>query len=256
VFLQWTIEDPSESGDYQYFVERCESPSGPFAHINQHALDGAFHYIDRDVEIYRKRFQYYYRIHAISPSGESLWSDEKPIEITQKHRNRGTINFGVRRVIQREFDLVLRHLSGTECAILKKKHVGTRCPDCFDPVTKLSLDSHCETCKGTGWSGGYHAPFYTWVRIGADHITTAVATDGRTEGNQVPFKMLDYPILDEDDVIVQLNLNRFFRVDNITSPTLLTQKLFQSGILMELAKGDIEYKIRDMLGGNEETVTK
>lgn len=258
VFIQWTLENPEEFGDYQFYVERSESPAGLYEHIQTYPLVNAFHYVDKDIEDYRKRYQVYYRIHCIPPSGEenSFWSKAKPLEITPKHRNRGTVTFGIRRTIQDEFWRVLRHLNGSECAILKRKHMGNRCSICYDQVTKLPLFSHCNECKGTGWIDGYHKPYYTWVRVGASHISTQIASDGRTELDQIPFKMLDVPILDEDDIIVQLNRTRFMRVNQIQQPTLITQFLFQSGNLLEIAKGDVEYTLTNLLGGNEETCSR
>jgi hypothetical protein len=41
--------------------------------------------------------------------------------------------------------------------LLKAKRHGAPCPVCLDPDTGEVTTSHCPTCKGTRWTGGYYA---------------------------------------------------------------------------------------------------
>lgn len=256
VFIQWTLENPEEEGNFSFSILKSDSPSGDFELLNENPIINGYRYIDPESVNYRTRTQHFYVVKCVTPSGLVLMSDAHQLDITPKHTNRGVMTFGIRRVIQYEYSVLLRKLAGSECAVLKRRHSGTRCTVCYDSVTRLPLLSHCDVCKGTGWVGGYHNPYYCMVRIGANHISSTVATDGKSEINQVPFKMLDYPLLDEDDVIVQLNQTKFFRVKTIETPSLITQALFQQGTLFEIAKGDVEYSLTELLGGNEATIVK
>jgi len=110
---------------------------------------------------------------------------------------------------------------GVVTYLYKKKPYGTLCSKCGDATTKLSTDSTCTTCFGTGIEGGYYTPFTLST---ANFIETSKI--GRKKGPTGPLVPNTYnveicppPILDTSDVL--------YRPDSDETYYILSSSLYR-----------------------------
>ncbi len=91
--------------------------------------------------------------------------------------------------------------SGVSCWILFRKFWGTTCPTCADATTGAPRDPRCATCFGTGFVGGYHAPYPT---TGAIMKTDEVIIEqaGTISLRRVAFRTALLPMATEHDIVI------------------------------------------------------
>lgn len=242
VFVQWHVNDPET--DYTFRVERSESYEGPFetlvpATTDFHAFDP--HEISSTLEEEARNFlslqrKNYYRVTATAP-GKATFSDTKILGDELARRQ-----WLLKRKILRDITIGFK-FNSIPFAILKRKHAGTRCTACFDPISKSILDSRCKTCLGTGYITGYYAPVYVSARKGVTNVTTTLAPQGKTEVNQVELTVLDYPAVEVDDIIVEVRQGRRYLVKHVARTELRGVPVHQRLVMSELARDSVEYKI-------------
>lgn len=79
-----------------------------------------------------------------------------------------------REVIFRE-TLLNRKFAAVKGYLLKAKRHGPPCVECLDPDTQEVTKSHCDTCKGTRWIGGYYAAMpATYAQLAENETRTNV----------------------------------------------------------------------------------
>lgn len=262
VFLQWTVEGVT-SADLIFKIERSGSPEGPFEDVIDNIT--TFHFFDalrhvpvpeptvpetdhcsgipdeptvetrENLNFLSLHRQVYYKVTATHPDGEV--SHIRPLGDELPRRQ-----FLLRRKIQRDIRVGFK-FNSVPLVILKRRHWGLRCEVCFDKLTKQVTKSKCEECYGTGFKGGYFDPVRVNGRIGVDNIQTQIAQHGKVDVNQKQLTMLDYPILEEADIIAELRQNNRYIVKTITQTELRTVTVHQRAIISELERDSIEYRL-------------
>jgi hypothetical protein len=253
IFLQWDLIDPSESGVYVVDVERSEAPEGPWLTI-AHALSNAFHYVDdlllnlpadqvskEGLNLFSVQRNVYYRVIVTPPSGRNnaVTSDARSIEPGLDKNARL-----LKRKILRDETVAFQRLNGIELMVLKKKHWGYRCTDCFDPVTKDIILEHCSNCYGTGFVEGYATPIKIRGRIAPQPTQTQISPHGMLETTHTRLTVLDYPELEPGDLVVDLRRNDRYVVKQVTPTTLKTVTVHQVATVSLLARDAVEYEIK------------
>ena len=196
--IVWDVVGPS--GAYAFFVERSESPEGPWTTLNPIGLVNVYGYVDRTVN--REAFDrhLYYRIHCIhKQTGE---------EIISKHASTleetGT---WVGKYIAKQERLLLRRWNGVKCAVYIRRTFGERCSHCYDAVRGKSISDSCTECFGTTFKGGYFAPILMDINFNPRQKTQDRNVLQRTENDQVSAWCSNYPVLSYDDLIVEIERN-------------------------------------------------
>jgi hypothetical protein len=245
VFVQWIIKNPT--GDIENVrIERSGAPEGPFETVIDNIT--GFHFFDdlRHVPVpsatdIRENLNFlslhrrvYYRVTA-TINGQNVSAirdnrDNLPLKLA-----------ALRRKMQRDIRVGFK-FSGVPFAVLKRKHWGIRCKECFDPITKRVTKSKCTSCYGTGFEGGYFDPVRITGRIGVDNVQTQIENHGKVDINQKHLTILDYPILEEADIVINLRQNDRYLVRGITQTELQTVPVHQRAILSELERDSIEYR--------------
>lgn len=165
---------------------------------------------DPDTRCSGYKLDKYYRIILTTSRGEYV----SPIEgcFGQLHRYEWKL---IQEITRKE---ILRHNNvSIPCVLLKVRTSGEKCPNCTNGVTSISNNSECPYCYGTGYLGGYYAPFhFNMVEISptqlmekheSDNVTTLNLSDNRYEG-----RALGVPEILLDDIIVDLSTSQRFRV--------------------------------------------
>lgn len=282
VRLQWELESVSESGVFTYDVERSGSPGGPWTTIetglaNTYVYDDMLN--DEEANTLSLVRDIYYRIKVVPPSGapntfyspivnlDGLSEHEMvPTEAGNPGRPVPSAQFGVeplknttrypversdppprmrllKRKMMRDLYLQLQHLNGVNFALLKRRHFGVRC-SCYDPITRVVLISGCPDCYGTSWVGGYFTPVYVLGHITETQIQTSLSPQAKDDVTFTPkIKMLDFPKIDEGDILVERQHNRRFLVMARYNTTLKTITVHQTLSVSELPRSAPEYDV-------------
>ena len=253
VFIQWDIEpDRGDGGKFVVDVYRAGAPEGPWEQIAASLLN-TFNFLDNKfnlpppqhpsdkregVNLFALSREVYYKVIVTPPSGTAFSSDPTPIEPGLDIRTRL-----FKRKILRDEKTAFRRLNGIPIIVLKRRHWGTRCPDCWDSVTNEGTIEHCATCYGTTFVGGYWAPILIRGRRTPGAIEAQIAGHGETEVKAVNFIVLDYPHLEYKDILVDLRRNDRFRVERVTPTELKTVIVHQTCTCSELGRNSVEYSV-------------
>lgn len=205
----------NDPGDYEYElqVNRIPNPDDPeWTKVDSKTNAIAFEdrLDDPDTRCHGFQLDKYYRIKLTTKRGEYF----SPIEgcFGQLHRYEWKL---IQEITRKE---ILRHHNvSIPCVLLKVRTSGEKCPNCTNGVSSISNNSECPFCYGTGYLGGYYAPFnFNMVEISptqlmekheSDNVTTLNLSDNRYEG-----RALGVPEILLDDIIVDLSTSQRFRV--------------------------------------------
>jgi hypothetical protein len=253
VFLQWDLEETDESGDYTFDVERSGSPEGPWDKVAINLIN-SFNYMEdldlnkpftsdkvyEGLNLFRLENTVYYRVLATPPSGRAnaVYSDPHLIENALNKNDRL-----LRRKIMYDETVGLKKLSGVELMVLKKRHWGIRCEDCFDLVTREVLQEDCGDCYATGFKGGFFAPVRIYGRLSDNPVQTQTAPQGIVETYQPRLTVLDYPKLDAGDIIVDLRRNDRYEVKIVLPTTLKQVIIHQEATISLLGRDAVQYLV-------------
>lgn len=251
VFLQWDLSDPTESGSYTFTIERCGSVNGPWE-LLQAGAQNTYNYIDDlkqqpllptdgRANLFSLQRQIYYRVTVIPPSGCENGAQTEP------HGIEGEIHpvaAGLRRRLRYDENILFTRINGVRLALLKQRHWGTRCPDCYDPVTRSVTKEHCLTCYSTGFTGGYWDPVVVFGRINTPaNVTAQTSERDKTEAAPQLITLLDVPLLQDNDLIVEVDTNdrHIVRKQGVTE--LRRKAVHQQVTTTVIERGAIHYQI-------------
>jgi len=283
VKLQWQVEDVTESGDFRFHVERSGSPGGPWTDLTPAGLTNTTIYEDllkgEEANTLSLARDIYYRIRMIAPSTQESYSPvvnldglvehtmlegepgnpARPIPAAQfepdphtgiadRPHTRNARKRLIKRAILRNMYFMLKHLNGVEYALLKRRHFGTRCTNCYDPNTHEVIISNCPYCYGTSWVGGYFDPLYILGRRLASQVNSGISSQGKDDINKTQIQTLDFPKITEGDILVERVHNQRFLVQRRYFPHLKTIATHQTLEVSELPRSAPEYGVTVDLG--------
>lgn len=253
VFVQWDIQS-DESGALLVDIARSQSPSGPWETIATGMLD-AYNFVDdafnlppaptssngrEGTNLFALARAIYYQVTVTPPSGpaNAFVSDPTPVEPGLDARTRL-----LKRKILHDQATGYKRLNGIPIIVLKRRRWGERCPRCWDPVTKQSTLEHCLACFGTSYAGGYWTPTLIRGRREAATVETQMTSDGDSEMKLADFNVLDYPLIEYKDVVIDLRRNERYQVQRVHSTELKSVPVHQKLTASLLAHNSIEYKV-------------
>ena len=280
VHIQWDLEDVTESGVFLFDIERSGSTIGPWTKIAT-ALPDTYLYVDNlnqeEVNTLSLARDIYYRIYVVPPSGSAhaIYSAIANLDGQAETETTGPIpvmGFKVedpaqfeippltgesvrpvgsqptrlrllRRKIMRDEYVRLRRLTGNEFYLLKRRHFGVRCTLCYDTTTREVTRSRCPVCFGTSWVGGYFTPVSVLGAEQASQIQSDISQQTKDDIRIQRFQFLDFPKIDEGDVLVEKAHNRRFQVKQRYYTTLKTVAVHQTVTASELERQAIEYSV-------------
>jgi len=248
IFIQWDLLNPTESGSYTFRVERSGSTEGPWTAL-QAGMQNTFNFIDdftqpvlEDNAVahpFSLQRQFYYRVLAVPPSGCAAQALSDPHGVEPELP---PIQRGLRRKLRYEESRIWKAYSGVRLALLKRRRWGVRCPDCWDAMTNSCTIEHCETCYGTSFTGGYWNPVIVYGRIHPPNNVTAQTTQrDKNESTQHLITVLDVPLLQDDDMIVETDTNQRHIVRRKTQTELKRRSVHQQLTTSLIERGGIEY---------------
>lgn len=254
VFLQWDI-DPDETGDHVVDVYRAGAPNGPWQVVAP-SLRNAYHHLDDKfnlppatnpadphygLNLYSLSRDVYYKVTVTPPSGSANAFSSVGTAVEPGLDTRTRL---FKRKILRDEATAFRRLNGIPIAVLKRKHWGPLCTECYDPVTRESTREHCPICYGTTFVDGYWAPVFVRGRKSAAPVQSQVTAQGVNDQKIVVFIILDMPGVEYGDVLVDLRTNNRYEVQIVSGTELKGVTVHQSITASELSRSSVEYVVK------------
>lgn len=246
VFLQWNIES-DEGSPIIVDVARSGAPAGPWETVKASLRDAYSVMDDLRAPASRRRTgpnqlslarAIYYLVTATTPSGATIKSEPTPVEPHLDTRTRL-----LKRKILRDQAIGYRRLNGIVLVVLKRRRWGDRCPVCYDALTKQATQEHCPTCLGTSYVGGYWSPIAIRGRREAAAVQVNMASQGDVEQRVTDFNILDYPLVEAKDVIIDLARNDRYEVQRVHETELKGVPVHQKITAGLLSRSSIEYQV-------------
>lgn len=253
VFVQWDVSS-EQSGTFFVDVARAEGPDGPWEVVAT-GLRDAYNFLDdrfnqpspdpnsagrENLNLFSLARVIYYQITVTPPSGDAdaFVSEATPVEPGLDTRTRL-----LKRKILHDQAIGYRRLNGIPLIVLKRRRWGDRCSACYDPVTKESTFEHCLQCFGTTFTGGYWAPTLIRGRREAATVQSQITAHGDSDVKIADFNILDYPLVEYKDIIVDLVRNDRYQVQQVHHTELKSVTVHQKIAASLLGKNSIEYKL-------------
>jgi hypothetical protein len=198
VEIRWDVVNPS--GGFTYFVERSESPEGPWDNLTPTGIGEAYGYIDRGLNREALDRNVYYRIRAINPvTGEEVIS-----MIASSVEKAGT---PIGTFIAMQERRLLERFIGIDSMVYIKRTFGQKCTSCFDPVRGKSIKSGCPICFDTTFKNGYFLPIKMMINFSPRQKARDLNPLQYTENTNVTAWAGNYPILSPGDLIIEVERN-------------------------------------------------
>lgn len=145
--------------------------------------------------------------------------------------------------IVEEHNFLLEDAIGAPCFVYVRRRGGIPCQKCFDPVLKKRTASHCQTCFGTNWEGGFFKPIDTFVDFSPDQKNTVIQEWGETQPQESDALLSNYPEVSPGDVVRELREGRMWRVTRAKQTEKRRTPMLQFVRMVEINPGDVEQKI-------------
>ena len=276
VALQWVLENVTESGSFSFEIYRSGSPGGPWTLLD--TVVDVYLYADtlgdEDANTLAISRDIYYRVGAIPPSGvgNRVFSPIVNLDgLTEYSVSGPSEGIGyvldspgqyepqpatgqmqrptvagrkrlLKRALQRKIYIGLKKLYGVEFWLLKRRHFGTRCPNCYSKTARLVI-SGCPVCYGTSWDGGYYTPIDLLGKRETAPIQTVTTPQQKAEILRTQIVTLDFPRIDSDDLLVEKHANRRWIVTQRAEKTLKGVIVAQILDVSELSHKDDAYTV-------------
>lgn len=257
IFVQWDVLNPTENGSYTFLIQRSGSIDGPWENIAT-GVQNTYNYIDDLLDqpelpadgkahLFSLQRQIYYRITVVPPSGcvnQAVSEPEGLYKVELGQDPAGLVAAGLRRKQRYEETILFKRLNGVRLVVLKRRFWGVRCPECYDPTTRATTKEHCTTCYGTGFTDGYWDPVLTWGRVyPPDNISVQTTPKDKKEASQHLITLLDVPLLQDLDLVVEVDTNQRHQVRLKKQTELRRKSVHQQVTTSLIDRGSIEYEI-------------
>lgn len=242
VSVQWHLEpEDTDMSSVEVELQRSESPRGPFVTVQTVDPLQTFSFTDRGAPWRPKNWELYYRLVGLNRA------TGQPVHTGPAFGLQGRLPLDALEII-RQHNILLRGVnghgpySGTLCTAYKRRNFGPRCPHCVDSVTGRVTISGCQSCGGTGFSGGgYYAPVDIHVAMQPHPRALQTTPLMRVEENETTALMTNYPVMYSGDILVEPS-ERHWRVTSVDVTERHRTIVHQTLRLRQLDTNDVEYE--------------
>ena len=153
--------------------------------------------------------------------------------------------------IQRKELLMARVQAGVPGQIFLRSLYGPPCPICRDFVTGDATTENCNSCYGTGRIPGYYGPYDGWFTYSPEHRIKGLENDheGVHEHPTFNIRLIGFPRLKKDDVIVDTTSDRRYYVDTLTAVAEIRRvPIVQDVVGHEITRTSAMYQLGTIIG--------
>ena len=234
LLLSWEVESGAlDPWDYSWYVERSESPMGPFDPLAGPFSD-RYRFLDNETSLLHRWRRLYYRIKSVRKADTS---DVAYSDVSAQLARPDLIALEVRRLEE----MMFRTRIGRMCWLFPIRTFGTRCT-CYDTILHKAARDNCPTCYQTGFAGGYMHPIECWVQIDPNAQGSQRMSLAETQQSNTTARLSSFPPVRPDDILVEAE-NRRWRVVAVSNTERLRAVVQQQLTLHEITPGDIEFQL-------------
>lgn len=235
----WEVDNTQlDPHSYDWYVERSESPEGPWDPIAGPFQD-RYRFIDNRVNLLHAWRTLYYRVKSVDKTDSTNLAYSTPATLAAEPD-----------LIAQEIQLlertVWREYTGRKCYLFPVRTFGQYCPHCMDIAGKGStfrkLRSNCVTCYDTQFARGYLNPIELYIQFDPSTKSNQPQGTGETFQSNTTARMGNFPLVKPRDIIVEAE-NRRWRVVHAGSTERLRAKVHHELTLHEIVRGDIEFQL-------------
>ena len=235
----WEVENTSlDPHSYSWYVERSESPAGPWDQVAG-PFEDRYRFIDDRVNQLDRWRQLFYRLKSV------LKSDTTEVAYSDPATQAAEADL-IAREIQLLEQTVWREFTGRKCWVYPVRTFGQWCPACMDVggrgSTFRKLRSGCPTCYDTQFARGYLAPMEIYIQFDPSPKANQQLGTGETQQSNTTARLGNFPPMKPRDIIVEPE-NRRWRVVQVASTQRLRSVVHQELTLHEIVRGDIEFTL-------------
>lgn len=143
-----------------------------------------------------------------------------------------------------EHNFLLEDTIGSPSLVYQRKRQGVLCTKCFDPIQKKRMISHCSSCYGTNWVGGFYNPIDCYIDYAPNPKVSQIMQWGEVQPNETDLLMSNFPEVSQGDVVREIRQGRLWRVTKVTSTEKRRAQMLQFVRATEIKPGDIEYSVQ------------
>lgn len=211
VRVQWQIDTSQVGlGPFTFTLFRSGSPQGPWDTVAS-GLSNVYVYDDTLPLLYGINKDVFYQVEA-SPGNIGSLPRSVLNNVDRK-------KYLLIRKIQRDEQVMLRKGNGTEVYVIKKRHFGPRCTDCWDKRSGIVLRKDCGTCGGTSFEAGFFTPVKTFAKVTPSTEGIDLTAPTSTPETEVAQAMLQaFPLVSRSDILVEPETNKRWEI-TVVQPT-------------------------------------
>lgn len=239
--VTWEIENTTlDPHDFQTYVQRSESPMGPWDTVAG-PFEDHYRFVDNRVNLLHRWRQLYYRIKYVEKADTSnvyespafTFHADAPLDAQEMQR--------LERLVWEEY-------AGRRCFIYPARTFGQRCPVCWSGPekgkghTSQRTRSHCNTCYDTGFVRGYFDPIEIFMQFDPSAKSVQNYPILERQQSDTSARLPNFPLVKPKDIIIEAE-NRRWRVVKVSQTERLRSVVHQELVLHEIIKGDIEFQL-------------
>lgn len=240
--FRWEVDPAFQSpSPWTFHIERAETHTGPWSVVSPVLVDtymwtapGDIYVVSRDPNVM------FFRV-CMTAAGRLYYSPPIAPYGTLERRD-----FLLVQEIQRKEVLMARVQSGVPGKIFIKSLYGPACALCRDFVTGESTTENCNSCYGTGRTPGYHGPYDSWFVFNPERRQKGLENDhqGVHEHPTFNIRLIGFPRLKKDDVIVDTTSDRRYYVDTVVAVAEIRRiPIVQDVVANEITRTSAVYRL-------------
>lgn len=236
----WSV-NPSFSAPapWTFVVQEAPAVDGPWTDVSP-VVSGVTAWKEAKRRIGSKAYELFFRV-VMSAGGERYASG-----VSSPYGDLSRRDYLIARDVMRREVLHGKGMAGVEVLAYRVNTTGAPCDACRDPITGMTMDSHCKVCFGTGRNPPYYGPYGMWATFSGDtnHNAAQDGIGGNVEQKAFRVRMVSAIPLRKNDVIVDLRSDKRYYVDSVAVVAEMRRvPIVQEATVHEAATTDVVYRL-------------
>jgi hypothetical protein len=142
-----------------------------------------------------------------------------------------------------EQEFLHKDVTGIPTFVLLEKKDGVYCTECFDRISKKRIKSHCQTCFGTNYVGGFYRPILKYIDFSPDNKSKVVQQLGEMQPGESQMTVGPHPLLRPGDILVEVISGERHKIKRIQTAERRRVPLLQACVIEAIPRNDVCYSV-------------
>jgi len=234
--ISWTLQNGFQADSISFTVQWARSFSSDWTDVG---TTSNYSYTDPTRRDYSAVLEGFYRV-KLTADGSTYYSAPSSFPSTWTAKDLRLCQ----ELRRKELLAASDNFGGQTIWLLGRKFWGTACTQCTSPVSGEVVNPRCSNCYGTGYVGGYHAPYRTKGLLLKTKRVAAPSAAGTLVRAQAVLRCPLLPIVHEQDVVIIDGLDeRYFVREIETSVAIKGHPIVQTLSLLAADPDDVIYDL-------------